>query len=264
MAKTNELGVLLTVARGAGARVSLERAALIETIGELGSISAAARALGLSYRAAWDAVQALNNLFETPLIEAAPGGRAGGAAVITPRGRLVATGFHRVRAELDAALTKLDAGLTGGSVHDLFWSLGMRTSARNALRGQVLAILPGAVNTEVVLKLSENVEIVAILTRRSVEDLNLEPGTPAIALIQSSAVVLAVGDTVRTSARNHLGGVVSGREDGAVNSEVLIDIGDGKTLTATITLESAQALDLKPGAPVTALIKAPHVILAVE
>lgn len=264
MAKKADLGVLLTVARGAGARVSLERAVLIETIDELGSISAAARVLGLSYRAAWDAVQALNNLFETPLIEAAPGGRAGGAALITPRGRLVAAGFRRVRAELDAALTKLDAGLAGGSAHDLFWSLGMRTSARNALRGQVSAILPGAVNTEVVLKLSENVRIVAILTRRSVEDLDLKVGTPAIALIQSSAVLLAVGDAIRTSARNHLDGVVSSREDGAVNSEILVDIGDGKTLTATVTMESARALDLKSGDPVTALVKAPHVILAVE
>lgn len=264
MAKDTDLGVLLTVARGAGARVSLERAALIETIDELGSISAAARVLGLSFRGAWDAVQALNNLFETPLIEASPGGRSGGQAVITPRGRAVALGFRRVRTELDAALAKLDIGLADGSAHDLFWSLGMRTSARNALRGQISAILPGSVNAEIVLDLSPTVRIVAILTSRSVDDLALKVGDPAIALIQSSAVLLAVGDAVRTSARNHLEGVISSREDGVVNSEILVDIGDGKTLTATVTLESARSMDLKPGNPVTALVKAPHVILAVE
>ena len=54
------------------------------------------------------------------------------------------------------------------------------------------------------------------------------------------------------------------REDGAVNTEVTMSLADGKSLTATITRESAQALDLKPGDAVTALIKAPHVILAVE
>ena len=53
-------------------------------------------------------------------------------------------------------------------------------------------------------------------------------------------------------------------EDGAVNSEISVDIGGGKTLIATVTLGSAEALDLAPGVEVTALVKAPHVILAVE
>ena len=103
-----------------------------------------------------------------------------------------------------------------------------------------------------------------MLTRRSVEDLGLKVGAPAIALIKSSFVVLAKGEGIRTSARNQICGVVTGREDGAVNSEVSLDIGAGKTLTATITLESAQALEIAVGDAVTALIKAPHVILAVE
>lgn len=140
----------------------------------------------------------------------------------------------------------------------------MRTSARNALRGVVTAVTPGAVNTEVILALSEGVEVVAVLTRASVDELGLRPGAEAVALIQSGSVVLALGERLRTSARNQIPGVVARREDGAVNSEIAVDIGGAKTLTATVTLESARALDLKPGDPVTALIKAPHVILAVE
>ena len=54
------------------------------------------------------------------------------------------------------------------------------------------------------------------------------------------------------------------REDGAVNSDIRLDLGGGKTLAASITLESAQVLELAVGDRVTALIKAPHVILAVE
>lgn len=261
---SSELDGLLTLARAGGARVSLERAALIEAVAELGSISAAARRLGLSYRGAWDAIQALNNLFDRPLIVAAPGGKTGGAAQVTPEGRAVALAFRRVRLELDAVFAKLDAAVSGDRARDLFWSLGMRTSARNALRGRIASITPGAVNSEVVLALTEGVEVVAVLTRASVDDLGLEVGEPAIALIQSSAVVLAVGEGLRTSARNQIPGVVAAREDGAVNSEIALDIGGGKTLTATITLESARALGLAPGLPVTALIKAPHVILAVE
>jgi molybdate transport system regulatory protein len=49
-----------------------------------------------------------------------------------------------------------------------------------------------------------------------------------------------------------------------VSSEITLSLAGGKTLTATITKESAQAMDLTVGEPVTALVKAPHVILAVE
>ncbi len=264
MSAGGDLSLSLTLRRGAMARVGLDRVALIEAVAELGSISAAAARLGLSYRGAWEAVQALNYLFDGPLIEAAPGGKAGGAAQVTPRGKAVAAAFRRVQAEIDAAVAKLEGNLAGDPARDLFWSLGMRTSARNALRGVIAAITPGEVNSEVTLRLGEGVDITAILTKRSVEDLQLAPGKPAIALIKSSFVILAKGEGVRTSARNQIAGVVSSREDGAVNSEIGLDIGGGKTLTATITLESARSLDITVGEPITALIKAPHVILAVE
>ena len=61
-------------------------------------------------------------------------------------------------------------------------------------------------------------------------------GKPAIALIKASFVLLAVDEGLRTSARNQIPGVVTRREDGAVNSEVAVDIGGGKTLTATVTV----------------------------
>jgi len=264
MAAEGDLSTSLTLRRGSAARVGLDRITLVEAIGELGSISAAARKLGLSYKGAWDVVQGLNNLFDTPLIVAAPGGKAGGVATVTRRGRAVITAFRRVQQEIDAALAKLEAGFEGEPVADLFWSLGMRTSARNALRGTISHITPGAVNSEVTLTLADGVEITAILTRRSIEDLQLVVGKPAIALIKSSFVVLAKGENLRTSARNQIAGHVSGRTDGAVNSEIAVDIGSGKVLIAAITLESAKTLEIALGDPITALIKAPHVILAVE
>jgi molybdate transport system regulatory protein len=254
------LSASVTLERAGLPRVALARMALVEAVGELGSISAAARKVGLSYKAAWDAIQALNNLFDAPLITAAPGGKAGGAAQVTPRGQAALAAFRRVQAEMDAALAKLDQGLGA----DVFWSLGMKTSARNALRGQIARITPGAVSAEVTLRIADGLDIVAVVTSQSVEDLGLARGAPAIALIKSSFIVLAKGDGLRTSARNQISGVVASREDGAVNSEVRLDIGAGKTLVATVTLASARALELAVGEPVTALVKAPHVILAVE
>lgn len=261
------LTAALSLRRDGGARVGGDRIALLETVGATGSITAAAKQLGLSYKGAWDAVQALNNLFDAPLVATQAGGAKGGVAKLTPRGRAVIAAFHRVEAELASTLRRLEVGLAEAPDVDLgtmFWSLGMKTSARNALRGVVSHVTEGAVNSEVSLRVAEGVEVVAVVTRRSAAELGLEPGKPAIALIKSSFVTLAVGEGIRTSARNQLAGVVLEREDGALNSEVTMSLADGKSLVATITKESAEALALAPGDPVIALIKAPHVILAVE
>lgn len=264
MSDEEALSASVTIRRGAMSRVGLERIALVEAVGELGSIRAAAERLGLSYKGAWDAIQALNNLFDEPLVAAAPGGKTGGVAKVTARGETVIGAFRRVQTEVDAAFARLEVGLAAGEAAQMIWSLGMRTSARNALRGVVSRITPGAVNGEVALDVGGGVEIVAILTSQSIADLGLAVGAPAIALVKSSFVVLARGEGLRTSARNNLVGVVAAREDGAVNSMITLDIGGGKTLVAAITLESARSLAISEGDAMTALIKAPHVILAVE
>ena len=245
-----------------GARVGAERIALLAAIAEQGSISAAGRALGVSYRAAWDGVQALNNLFDEPLIAAQTGGAAGGQAQVTPRGLAVLAAFRRIERELDTLMGGFEQGL---SASDILWSLGMKTSARNALRGVVTRISGGGVAAEVSLAIAPGVEITATLTGTSVEELGLQVGKPAIALIKASFVILAKGEgTLRTSARNQLRGRLIRREDGDVASEAVMELADGKTLSATITREAADELDLQVGDEVIALIKAPHVILAVD
>jgi molybdate transport system regulatory protein len=249
----------LSVGRGRQGRIGADRISLIEAIVSEGSITAAAKRLGLSYRAAWDAVQAVNNLFDEPLIAAAPGGAKGGAASVTARGLRLVGAYRRMEARLAQVWADVEADSA-----DL-WSLGMKTSARNALGGFVESIADGAVNTEVTLRVSEGVSITAVVTKASVAELGLAVGAPAIALIKSSFVILAAGDQpLRVSARNQLLGKVASRRDGAVETEVVLELAGGKTLTATLTLESAQMLDLQVGGSAIALIKAPHVILAVE
>ena len=62
------------------------KARLLELIGETGSISAAGRAMGMSYRRAWMLVDSLNASFAAPLVAARPGGAGGGGAVLLPPG----------------------------------------------------------------------------------------------------------------------------------------------------------------------------------
>lgn len=256
----SDLSASLTFRKGPS-RVSLERVALLEAVDELGSITAAAKRLGLSYRAAWDALQALNNLFDAPVMEATAGGKAGGEARLTLRGRAVVRAFHRVQAELDATLSRLDGLL---SDENLSWTLGMRTSARNALRGRITAVRCVDVSAEVVLTITPGVEITATLTRQSLEDLELEPGRDAIALVKASFVALTLDPPATPAILNRIAGRITSREDGATSSEVVLEIAAGKTLVASLPLDVAEALAIRPGLPVWALIEAAQIILAVE
>jgi molybdate transport system regulatory protein len=259
---------VLQLRTGGGARVGPERLALLKAIDEEGSISSAARRVGLTFRGAWEAVQALNNLFDRQLVEARTGGRKGGGAEVTPAGRALIEAMTRLDARLETLIGELHeslAGHTDMSGRGLIWSLGMRTSARNALRGVVEHVTEGAVNCEVALRVSPKVLLTAIVTRASAEDLGLEPGREAVALIKSSFVLLAPGtEPLRTSARNCLAGVVRTHQQGAVNDEVTLEIDEGKTLTATITRGSGETLAFAEGEPAQALIKASHIILAVD
>jgi len=243
-----------------------QRLALLAAIGRHGSISAAAKDVGVSYKGAWDAVQALNNLFEAPLVEAQPGGRAGGTARVTAAGETVLETYRAIEAELAQAMERLDTALAGqGASSGLIWRLGLKTSARNAFRGLVRSVKSGPVNAEVEMDIGGGIVLVAVVTDDSVADLGLEPGREALALIKSSFVILAPGHApLRTSARNCLSGTVVRHEQGTVNDEVTLDLGQGKALTATVTRGSGESLGFTIGSPAQALIKASHIILATD
>jgi molybdopterin-binding protein len=68
----------------------------------------------------------------------------------------------------------------------------VKLSARNVIKGKVLKVTHGAVNSEVVLELAPGIEVVAIITRQSAETLGLMVGSGAYAVIKASSVMIAV------------------------------------------------------------------------
>ena len=80
------------------------KAELIERIDATGSITAAARAMGMSYRRAWQLVEALNDEFREPVVATAVGGRRGGGAQVTPFGREVAAAFRAMEEKASSAI----------------------------------------------------------------------------------------------------------------------------------------------------------------
>ncbi|MGE0726303.1 MAG: winged helix-turn-helix domain-containing protein [Alphaproteobacteria bacterium] len=76
---------------------------LLELIGEQGSISAAGRAMGMSYRRAWLLVESLNQAFRAPVVASRHGGSGGGGAALTPAGRELVRRYRRLESAAEAA-----------------------------------------------------------------------------------------------------------------------------------------------------------------
>lgn len=70
----------------------------------------------------------------------------------------------------------------------------MKISARNNLKGQVVAIEHGSVNSVVTIEVAEGVQLVSMITRDSAQDLGLEVGREVYALVKASNVMVAVDD----------------------------------------------------------------------
>lgn len=85
--------------------------ALLEGIARTGSLSAAARALGMSYRRGWLLVHSVNEGFTEPLVELNAGGRDGGGARLTPLGEELVARYRAFEAEVDAIAARRFAGL---------------------------------------------------------------------------------------------------------------------------------------------------------
>ena len=80
------------------------KADLLEAIGATGSMAAATRRMGISYRRAWNMVRAMNDSFRVPLVETEKGGASGGGARLTAAGREVLTRYRRMEAAAAAAV----------------------------------------------------------------------------------------------------------------------------------------------------------------
>ena len=89
----------LRVLLGSAIAIGPGKADLLEAIDRTGSISGAAREMGMSYRRAWQLVEAMNRAFREPVVEAASGGRGGGGARVTPNGRDVVRRYREMEAK---------------------------------------------------------------------------------------------------------------------------------------------------------------------
>lgn len=252
-----------------GAALSDTRIRLLEEIGHKGSINQAAKAVPLSYKAAWDAIDTMNNLAPEPLVVRVTGGRQGGGTRLTEYGQKVVAMYRALEIEYQAALDRLTERLNeaGGcdirGFQKLMHRMSLKTSARNQFSGAITGLRDGGVDYEVRVRLDADTEIAAVITKASAENLGLTIGKEVFALVKSSSVMLSVDPGMRLTARNQFWGEVAEVHEGPVNNEVTLVLPSGRSLTCVVTGESCRALGIEPGAKACAFFKSSSVILAI-
>ena len=245
---------LPSFAQALGHDMADKRIDILRQIGQGGSISQAARAVGVSYKAAWQAIDTLTNLAGVPLVHRAVGGTGGGGAVLTDAGHALlraADAMAQARAEVLQRLAGQGAQPAAAA------RLGVRTSMRNqwpcvvrALEavGPLVHVHLGGTGAAHALALS------ARITQESAQLLGLAPGLPVLALCKATAVQVGKGQeaggalapntwtgSVTRVARGEAGDEVAATLDAGVQMVGFAPPGSGLRARARVCLQADAA-----------------------
>ncbi len=247
----------LKLAGALGHELADKRIDILRRIGEAGSISEAARAAGVSYKAAWQAIDTLSNLAGAALVERAVGGSGGGGAQLTPAGRQLlqaAALMQQAREQVMAtmarsSMTQLDTpGLA---------ALGLRTSMRNQLPCRIKALKTQGPAIRVELVLPDGPSLFSRITRESAQLLGLQAGQPVLALCKATAVTVVLA-VKATAGQNLLHGRATRVSRAAAGGEVALALPAGLHLVGF----AGPASGLKVGSAAVACIDESTVVIA--
>ena len=240
-----------------------KRIELLAAIKKTGSINKAAKEVPMSYKAAWEAVESMNNLATTPIVLRETGGVNGGGTTLTEYGEKILNTYYLLQKEHKSFIEKLNqiTDINSGTLKTIR-RFSMQISARNQISGVVENVVFGAVNAEVQIRLKSGNLLTSIITNSSAKDnLTLNKGDEIVAIIKSSNVLISKEDGLKISARNKLSGVIEEINKGEVNSEVVVNIGNEDKIVAIITTNSIDSMDLKSGSKVDAIVKASDIMI---
>ncbi|HEY1104465.1 MAG TPA: TOBE domain-containing protein [Burkholderiaceae bacterium] len=219
------------------------RIRLLEAIGVHGSLSRAAKDVPLSYKAAWDALDAMNNLSEAPLVVRTTGGRHGGGTQLTDHGREIIALYRAMESSQQDILNQLAVTPAGSSqaadqpdsLRTLIRRMSVRTSARNQFVGTVAALEDAGGMVDVRLALAGGDAIVAAITPASVENMGLAVGSEAYALVKAPWVLVSPRPQRRSAARNVLAGTITDMQPpGAASTQVSLTTPNGRIVVASM------------------------------
>lgn len=258
-----------------------KRLAVLRGVANTGSISEAARQVGVSYKSAWQAIETLTNLANTALVEKVVGGAGGGGARLTSAGEGLLEACAQWQSLQQAWLKQLGNQPLSPSLAG-FAAVGLRmqTSMRNQWPVTVERCEVAAGRSRVELRLSDGQRLWAQITPESQQLLGLAPGLSVVAMCKASAVsVFPAQGASAARASNCLQGNVrrldgefderqnvqtNGGASGAISEEVSVEVSVAVTTDVCLLGYGAGDHTLKAGARVLVEVDPMAVVIARE
>jgi molybdate transport system regulatory protein len=239
------------------------RIELLSQIASTGSITQAAKAVGISYKSAWDSVDAMNNAAGSPLVARSAGGKGGGGTQLTVAGQQLIDAFARYQQEHQRFLERLSEDSSLEPYLQIMDRLRLRTSARNQLLAKVRQIHPAGLHDRIELQLpGGEQQLTALITRASTERLNLNVEDDVFALIKASWLKLrSTQQTPAATDDNVLIGEISQLERGEQDTEIHLELPGGTRLIAMLSNAQLPAQPLATGDTLCVQIDAEQIIL---
>jgi len=156
-------------------------ALLLRRISERGSLTEAARMVGISYRNAWGRIKKLESNYRVRILDTKVGGAAGGGARLTPQGLALFKEFRHMRKYLFNAMDDSDSA---GNVR-------YKLSARNTIGARVTGVERGDITSLIRLASPVPVTLTSIISNEAVDDLGLHVGDHVRAIVKSTEVMIA-------------------------------------------------------------------------
>lgn len=157
-------------------------AEILEAVDKEKSISNAASSLGMSYRYVWNYLRDIQQALEQPIVETFKGGKAGGGgAELTDLGRSLVVEYRQAESYLEKVLSD------SASVE----VKAVKLSARNQFKGKVVAVEKGVITAKVKVEVKMPVTVTAVITKESVEDLDIKIGDEVTAIVKATEVMIA-------------------------------------------------------------------------
>ena len=208
-----------------------KRIEVLRQIGQTGSISQAAREAGISYKAAWQAIDTLTNLTGVTLVEKVVGGVGGGGAKLTDEGARLLQIAGVLEMKRQEVLNRFQ-GDHIDAVDARFSHLSIRTSMRNYLPCRVKGLKMSGQIVRVCLEVNDDLPVlIARITRTSAELLALKPGNQVVAMCKATAVkVFDEINSADLSSANQFCGRVARISSGDREDEVTMEIMSGLQL----------------------------------
>lgn len=211
-----------------------KRIDILRAVGASGSISQAARDAGVSYKAAWQAIDTLTNLAGAALVERVVGGAGGGGARLTAAGAQLLDVAARMAQARNQVLGQLDrprrTAAGAPQPAPAFGPLAIRTSMRNQLPCEVMSLQTQGTIVRVHLGLTGAAALVARITRESAQLLALSAGQGVIVLCKATAVSVTPAAGAAGPGANVLAGRAARVSRGAQGDEVSAVLDGGLAL----------------------------------